>query len=80
MGIIFFFFNANQKIAQISNKVEATKLHSHLSKQKNKKKIKKGKKNCVSLGVRVFISLLGLNNKLSTQKKNTCTLTKNGKL
>ena len=51
--------------------------------KKTKKKFKKGKKNCVSLGVRVFISLLGLNNKLSTQKKkkkNTCTLKKNGKL
>ena len=37
--------------------------------KKTKKKILKGKKNCVSLGVRVFISLLGLNNKLSTKKK-----------
>ena len=38
-------------------------------KTKKQKKFKKGKKNCVSLGVRVFISLLGLNNKLSKKKK-----------
>ena len=41
------------------------------TKKKKQKNLKKGKKNCVSLGVRVFISLLGFNNKLSKKKKNT---------